>query len=282
MAVNIPRPSFPRPPGGSTRTFLIVAVVLVLVTMVGACMTESIGSGERGVKYSSFSGTNLESVYGEGLHVFWPWESLIVYDVRYRSNDERLEALSSNGLTITMDVSVRYRPDPRALPRLHTTIGPDYYERLIQPELRSAAREIVGHYTPEDLYSTRRIELQQRIAARIARVAQQQHIGVDAVLIRDVVLPQQIRAAIEAKLQEEQRVQQLSFSIELATREAERRRIEAEGQAAAQRILNSSLTPALLQYEGIQATLQLAQSTNAKVVVIGGNGDGLPIILGNE
>lgn len=282
MAVNIPRPSFPRPSGGAARTFLIVAVVLVLVTMVGACMTESVGSGERGVKYSSFSGTNLESVYGEGMHVFWPWESLIVYDVRYRSNDERLEALSSNGLTITMDVSVRYRPDPAALPRLHTTIGPDYYERLIQPELRSAAREIVGHYTPEDLYSTRRIELQQRIAARIARVAQQQHIGVDAVLIRDVVLPAQIRAAIEAKLQEEQRVQQLSFSIDLATREAERRRIEAEGQAAAQRILNSSLTPALLQYEGIQATLQLAQSANAKVVVIGGNGDGLPIILGNE
>ncbi len=280
MAMKIPRPSLPNAPGGTVRTFTVGVVVLVLVTMAGACMTGSVGSGERGVKYSSVSGTNTETVYGEGMHVFWPWENLIVYDVRYRSNDERLEALSSNGLTITMDVSVRYRPDPRALPLLHTTLGPEYYERLIAPELRSAAREIVGHYTPEDLYSTRRTELQTRIAERVARVAQTQHISVDAVLIRDVALPPQIRAAIETKLQEEQRVQQLTFGIERARREAEQRRIEAEGQAAAQRSLNASLTPALLQYEGIQATRALAESDNAKVVVIGGDGSGLPLILG--
>ena len=282
MAVQFPRsaPSFARPSRGA-RALMAGALVLVLVTMAGACMTTSVGSGERGVKYSRISGTDLGSVYGEGLHVFMPWEHMVVYDVRYRSNDERLEALTANGLTIQMDVSVRYRPDPRALPQLHTSLGPEFYERLVLPELRSASREVVGHYTPEDLYSTRRIELQQRIAQRVAQVAQRQHIGVEAVLIRDVVLPQQIRAAIETKLQEEQRVQQLTFTIERTRREAEQRRIEAEGQAVAQRILDASLTPALLRWEGIRATRELAQSPNAKVVVIG-DADGLPLILGND
>ena len=266
-------------PRGRAAAFL---VLFVLIVMMGACMTTSVGSGERGVKYSSFTGTNERRVYGEGLQFTWPWEHLVIYDVRYHSQDEALEVLSSNGLTITMDVSVRYRPIPERLPRLHTTLGRDYYERLIRPELRSAAREVVGHYTPEQLYSTRRAELQDLIAQRVARVAEQRHVDIEAVLIRDVVLPDQIRAAIETKLQEEQRVQQLTFTIERTRREAERQRIEAEGRAAAQRILDASLTPQLLRYEGIQATRALAESDNAKVVVIGSGTDGLPLILGNQ
>lgn len=266
--------------GGRGRGFFLIAAFVVGIVLLFS-MTASVDSGERAVKYSSFSGTNLERVYGEGLQLTWPWERLIIYDVRSRSSDEALEALSANGLTIRMDVSVRYHPDPRALPSLHTQLGPDFYERLVQPELRSATREIVGHYTPEELYSTRRNELQDRIQQRLARVAATKHIAVEAVLIRDVVLPDQIRQAIEMKLQEEQRVQQLAFTIQRETREAERLRIEAEGQAAAQRILAESITPQFLRYEGIQATRALAESDNAKVVVIGSGGDGLPLILGN-
>lgn len=266
--------------GGSARAFLAIAGLLVALVLF-IRMTASVGSGERAVKYSSFSGTNTERVYGEGLQLTWPWERLIVYDVRSRSADEALEALSENGLTIRMDVSVRYHPDPRALPFLHTQLGPDFYERLVQPELRSAAREVVGHYTPEELYSTRRNELQDRIQQRLAQVSAVKHVVVEAVLIRDVVLPDQIRHAIEMKLQEEQRVQQLAFTIQRETREAERRRIEAQGQATAQRILAESITPQFLRYEGIQATRALAESENAKVVVIGQGQDGLPLILGN-
>ncbi len=291
MAVEIPssprltnRPSLGRPqmPGSGVRRLIGGAALLFLLTMVGACVTTSVGPGERAVKYSNFSGTNLNKVYGEGLQLTWPWEHLIVYDIRSLSRDEALEALSANGLTIRTDVSVRYRPIAQRLPRLHTTLGQDYYERLIQPELRSAAREVIGHYTPEELYSTRRNELQDRIAQRVAAVARQADVEVEAVLIRDIVLPDQIRQAIEMKLQEEQRVQQLTFTIQREQREAERRRIEAEGQAAAQRILNASLTPQLLRYEGIQATRALAESANAKVVVIGNGADGLPLILGND
>lgn len=268
-------------PSTVRRVFIGLGVALLLL-IAGCSMTKSIGSGEAGVLYSAFSGTDLSASYGEGLNVFWPWERMIVYDVRSNTQTETITALTNNGLTIGMDVSVRYSPKANHLPYLHTTFGGDYYERLIQPEVRSAAREVVGRFTPEELYSTRRTELQQQIEGRVAQAVEDRYVDVEAILIRDVTLPDQIRQAIETKLQEEQRVQQIEFTIERESREAERKRIEAEGQAAAQRILSGSLTPQLLQYQGIQATQALAESPNAKVVIIGGDGDGLPVILGDQ
>lgn len=265
----------------TARTGIAVAAVLAFLVLIAGCMTESIASGEAGVRYSSLSGTDLMTSYGEGLTVFWPWERMIVYDVRTKTEMEEITALSNNGLTIGMDLSVRYRPKASQLPYLHTTLGQDYYERLIQPEVRSAAREVVGRFTPEELYSTRRTELQEQIEQRVAQAVENQFVEVEAILIRDVTLPDQIRQAIELKLQEEQRVQQLTFTIERERREAERKRIEAEGQAAYQQLITATLTPQFLQYQGIRATQALAQSSNAKVVIIGGDGGGLPVILGD-
>ncbi|MDX1440071.1 MAG: prohibitin family protein, partial [Rubricoccaceae bacterium] len=236
-------------------------------------MTTSIDSGEQGVKYSSFSGTNMSTVYGEGLNVYWPWERMVVYDVRVNAEDEQLSALSSNGATINMDVTVRYKPTANALPLLHTTYGQEYYERLIRPELRSAAREIVGRYTPEELYSTRRNELQDLIFQQVQQAAAREYVEVEAVLIRDVVLPDQVRRAIENKLEEEQRVEQAALSVQRAEQEAERKRVEAQGDADRARIVTQSLTPQFLRWQGIEATRELAQSENAKVVIIGGDGD---------
>lgn len=267
-------------PRGAGRFGFLGILVVVLLIAIPACMTTSIGSGEQGVKYSSFSGTNLGTVYGEGLNVYFPWENIVVYDVRIKSEDEQLSALSSNGATIAMDVTVRYNPKPENLPFLHTTFGSEYYERLIRPELRSAAREIVGRYTPEELYSTRRNELQDLIHQRVAAAAAEQYVEVDAVLIRDVVLPDQVRRAIENKLEEEQLVEQAALSVRRAFQEAERKRVEAQGDADRARIVTQSLTPQFLRWQGIEATRELAASDNAKVVIIGGSGDGLPVILG--
>jgi len=259
-------------PPRNGRFGIIGILAVVLLIMIPACMTKSIGSGEQGVKYSSFSGTNLNSVYGEGLNVFFPWERMIVYDVRVNSQDEQLSTLSSNGATINMDVTVRYKP--------HTTFGNEYYNRLVRPELRSAAREIVGRYTPEELYSTRRNELQDLIHQQVAAASAEQYVEIDAVLIRDVVLPEQVRRAIENKLEEEQLVEQAALSVLRAEQEAERKRVVAQGDADRARIVTQSLSPQFLRWHGIEATRELAQSDNAKVVIIGGGGDGLPIILG--
>lgn len=279
MASPLDNLNIKRPKNAGPR-LLVVVLLVIMVVLIPACMTKSIGSGEAGVKYSSISGTNMGSVYGEGLNVFLPWERMVVYSVRENARDETLSALSSNGATINMDVTVRYSPAMENLPYLHTTFGREYYERLIQPELRSAAREVVGRYTPEELYSTRRNELQELIHQRVSSAASEQYIDVAAVLIRDVVLPDQVRRAIENKLEEEQLVEQAALSVRRAEQEAERKRVEAQGDADRARIVTQSLTPQFLRWQGIEATRELAESENAKIVIIGGDGDGLPVILG--
>lgn len=264
------------------RFGVIGFIALIVVLIIGGMMSSTIRSGESAVRYSVFGGTNLETTYGEGLKVYPPWVNLIRYDVRVQEKLEQLEALSNNGLSIAMDVSIRWRPAVESLPRLHTTYGIDYYRKLVQPELRSAVREIVGKFTPEELYSSKRTELQTQIFDQVLAAVADQYVTIDAVLIRDVRLPDQIKAAIERKLQEEQEAERYEFTIAKERLEAERKEIEAVGQAEYQRIITQSLSQQFLRFKGIEATQLLASSPNAKTVVIGGGEDGLPIILGNQ
>lgn len=279
---QISRPTFPGRRTGFPGAAIVVVTVLVFLLGAAGCMTSIIDAGERGVKYSAFSGTQMNAVYGEGLQVTWPWQRIERYEVRVQNQNEKLSVLSSNGATIGMDVSVRYFPDVNQLPLLHTTYGDEYYERLVQPVVRSVAREVVGQFEPEELYSTRREELQAQIQERVRRQVGTQFVTLEDILIRDVELPDQVRQAIELKLQEEQRAEQVQFAIQREQLEAERKRIEAEGQATFQRVITESLSPQYLQFEGVRATRELAESDNSKVVVIGGGEGGLPIILGDQ
>lgn len=245
-------------------------------------MTTTIGSGQAGVKYSVLTGTDLDQTYGEGLNIHPPWVNIIKYDVRVQEQLEAINALSSEGLTITMDASIRWRPSSEQLPNLHTTYGTDYYQKLVQPELRSAAREIVGQYTPEELYASRRTELQQQMVERVKQGVETQFVQIDAVLIRNIGLPDQIQRAIEEKLTEEQAVERYYFTLQKDSLEAQRKKIEAQGQAEYQRIITESLSPQFLSFKGIEATQQLANSPNSKTVIVGGGNGGLPVILGNQ
>jgi regulator of protease activity HflC (stomatin/prohibitin superfamily) len=261
----------------------VLGILAVVIFAMGAgCMTTTIGAGELGVKFSSFSGTDLETKYAEGFHVHAPWAEIVRYDVKIQERLEEITALSSNGLSIKMDISIRYRPRAETLPQLHTTYGVDFFRKLIQPELRSVAREVVGRYTPEELYASKRSELQTQIGEGVkARVADE-FVQVDAVLIRHVELPVQIQQAIENKLKEEQEAERYQYTIQKERLEAERKQIEAEGEATYQRIITESLSPQFLRFKGIEVTRELAQSDNSKVVVIGSGSDGLPLILGNQ
>jgi regulator of protease activity HflC (stomatin/prohibitin superfamily) len=257
--------------------------LLLFAILIPGCMSTTVQSGEAAVKYSVFGGTNLDDTVGEGIQVHAPWVDIIRYDVRVQEQLEEITALSSNGLSIGMDVSVRWKPDPTKLPQLHTTYGTDYYKKLVQPELRSAAREVVGLFTPEELYSSKREELQTEMITRVSQGVETEFVTVEAVLIRDVRLPKQIQNAIENKLQEEQEAQRYEFTLEKEKLEAERKRIEAEGEAEYQRIITESLSPSFLRFKGIEATRELAQSNNSKVVVVGGGeSGGLPLILGGQ
>jgi regulator of protease activity HflC (stomatin/prohibitin superfamily) len=153
---------------------------------------------------------------------------------------------------------------------------------VIVPEIRAVARSVIGRYTPEQLYSTKRDAIQNEIYEETKKKVEPQHVQINSVLVRDVTLPPSIKEAIQRKLTQEQEALEYEFRLEKAKQEAEKVRIEAEGKALANQILNASLTRNILLEKGIEATLQLSESTNAKVIVIGSGEDGLPIILGNQ
>jgi len=165
---------------------------------------------------------------------------------------------------------------------LHNNVGENYHERIVIPEIRSATREVIGKYLPEELYSSKRDSIQTEIFDLAADRIREKNIELDAVLIRDVGLPEKLKQAIERKLEQEQSSLEYEFRISRAQQEAERQRIEAEGKAAANRILSQSLTEKVLQDKGIEATVRLSESNNTKVIVIGGGEGGLPLILGNN
>jgi len=264
------------------RAVPFAIIGLVIAGMAGGCMTTTIRAGEGAVKYSQFGGTDLSASYNEGLQVHPPWVTLAKYNLRIQEELEVVDALSSNGLTIGLDVSIRWRPMSTELAQLHTTFGPSYVTALVLPELRSAIREIVGQYTPEQLYSSQRTQVETDIFDEVGRGVEGRHVSIDAILIRDIRLPDQIRIAIETKLEEEQAAERYEFTIAKERLEAQRKKIEADGEAEYQRIITGSLSDQFLRFKGIEATEALAASPNAKTVIVGGGKDGLPLILGGN
>jgi prohibitin 1 len=243
----------------------------------------TIQPGQKGVLFKRFGGgLDKENVFQQGFHVIAPWNNMFIYDVRIQESLATMEVLSKNGLTIKCELSYRFQPIAGEIGFLHDNIGFDYHQRIIVPEIRSATREVIGRYLPEELYSSKREAIQDEIYQQTSASIGENHLVMDAVLIREVVLPTSLQDAIEKKLKQEQESLEYEFKITKATQEAERQRIEAEGKAKANSIISASLTDKILKEKGIEATKELAQSPNSKVVVVGGGKDGLPLILGNN
>ncbi|MDA8818853.1 prohibitin family protein [Flavobacteriaceae bacterium] len=260
---------------------LLVVVVLIFVSKSSI----NIGYGEAGVLFKTFGGGVVtdEPALGEGFHIIAPWNKVYIYNVKQQEVFEsKMQVLSSNGLEISLDISVLYQPKIEELGLLHKTKGENYLNIIIIPQIRAVARSVVGRYTPEQLYSTKRDAIQNEIFEETQKVVENQYVQLNAVLVRDVTLPIAIREAIERKLNQEQEALEYEFRIEKAKQEAERQRIDAEGKATANRILSASLTQKILQEKGIEATIKLSESPNSKVIVIGSGEGGLPIILGNQ
>ena len=259
--------------------FLIILAIIFL-----SKSTVTIKGGKRGVLYKTLGEGIVtdEPALDEGFHIIAPWNKVDVYNVRQQNMFiEDMEVLSSNGLEIKLDVSVLFQPKIEELGLLHKTKGQDYDQVVIIPEIRSAARSVVGRYTPEQLYSSKRDAIQKEIFEEIKIKTDKQHVQINDVLVRDVTLPPTIKDAIERKLRQEQESLEYEFRLEKARKEAEKQRIEAQGKADANRILSASLTDKILRDKGIEATLKLSQSPNSKVVIVGGK-DGMPLILGNN
>jgi regulator of protease activity HflC (stomatin/prohibitin superfamily) len=191
-----------------------------------------------------------------------------------------MKVLSSNGLEINVDVSAWFLPMSNKLGDLHATIGAQYPQTVVIPSLRSAARSVIGRYTPEEIYSSKRDAIQDEIFVETKKILDTKFIQLNNVLIRSIILPPTIKTAIESKLKQEQLSLEYEFKLSKARKEAERQKIEAEGKATANRIISASITDNILREKGIDATLELAKSQNSKIVVVGSAKDGLPLILG--
>lgn len=260
--------------------FILVVIFIILISK----STATIDSGEAGVLYERFGGGVVtdEPPLGEGFHFVAPWNTVFIYEVRQQSLKESMQVLSSNGLEIELDATVWFQPSYDDLGKLHQERGEAYIQRVLEPAIRSAARSVVGRYIPEQLYASKREAIQREIFDETAILLEDQYVQINEVLVRDVSLPTTIKDAIERKLGQEQESLEYEFRLEKAAKEAERQRIDAEGKAVANRILDNSLTDMVLKEKGIQATVELSRSPNAKVVVIGGGEGGMPLILGNN
>lgn len=266
-----------------------ITLPLIFIVVFGMIFisksTQNIDAGKAGVLWKRFSGGVVTDrpPLREGFHIIAPWNKVYVYEVRKQElSFKNMKVLSSNGLDIQLEASAWYQPKFDKLGKLHQEIGEDYRTRIILPTIRSAARSVVGRYTPEQLYSSKRDAIQKEIFEETKRIVDDNYIDLSEVLVRDITLPPTIKDAIERKLRQEQESLEYEFRIEKAKKEAERQEIEAQGKSNANKILNSSLTEKILQDKGIEATIKLSESKNSKVVIIGSGKDGMPIILGNQ
>lgn len=263
-------------------TGVIVFIGFILVLSLSSSIFLTIGAGDKGVLFRPFSGgLDKEKIYEPGFHIKAPWNQMYIYSIREQQLEEEMEVLSSNGLNIKVDVTVRVKPVHSKIGTLHENFGESYVNSLVRPEVRSAVRQIIGQFNPEELYSTKRDEVQTLIQSSLAKILDKNYIELRATLIRDIELPLEVRTAIENKIKAEQTALTYEYILEQEKKEAERKIIEAEAKAESNRILNASLTSNILRDKGIEATLELANSPNTKVVVVGGGEEGLPLILGN-
>jgi regulator of protease activity HflC (stomatin/prohibitin superfamily) len=236
---------------------------------------------------------------GEGLRFLLPWNQLFLYDLRLQSMTETYNAISRDGVSLSATMNVRFRLQGNAIPVLHQAVGPDYLNLLVKPGIGSLTREVMAEYTAEQVYSTARQEIQDKIRGLVeSRLSQKmmEHEGEEEsyrislkdtiilfdTLVQGIELPQVVVGAINRKIEQYYISEEYVFRIQREKRESERKKIEAEGVRDFQQIVSQGISDSYLRWRGIEATLQLAQSNNSKVVIIGSAKDGLPVILNNS
>jgi regulator of protease activity HflC (stomatin/prohibitin superfamily) len=247
-----------------------------------------IDAGQIGVKV--LFGKVQNDVLGSGLHFINPLMEVRSLDIKtqnytmsgtndegMKTGDDAIRVLTADGLEVTIDLTVLYKLLPSEAPKLVRETGVDYTDKIVRPLTRTKIRDNAVYYDAISLYSTKRDEFQSRIFKSIEEDFKTRGLVLEQLLVRNITLPQSVKATIEQKINAEQDAQKMQFVLLKEKQEAERKRVEAQGIADYQRIINIGLTSQQLQYEQIKAYLEMAKSPNAKVIVMGkGN---TPVIL---
>ncbi|MEO8403030.1 MAG: prohibitin family protein [Chitinophagaceae bacterium] len=261
------------------HTGRLLAIILILAGIPLACIKQ-IDAGEVGVK--KLYGSIQNDVLGSGLHFINPLLDVEKIDVKTqnytmsgvndegnKNGDDAIRVLTSDGLEVTIDLTVLYRVVAGDAPKLLKETGSDYRDKIVRPITRTKIRDNAVYYQAVDLFGNKRDEFQQRIYKSIEADFKTRGLMLEQLLVRNITLPNSVKASIESKINAEQDAKKMEFVLQKEKQEAERKRVEAQGIADYQRIINTGLTDQQLQYEQIKAMKELALSTNAKVIVMG-------------
>lgn len=297
---------------------VVLMVAMLIIIVLWPYMVITVPSGHVGVLWKRFSGPgiycwcilprgtvlNPQELRDEGLHVIWPWDRLFIYSLRLQSTTQNYNAISSDGVSVTADINIRYQLNHDSIAVFHKFIGPAYLVSLLAPELGSQAREVISKYIAQDVYVSRqkieqkiREQAQLSLGAHLNQLVQpeaseqeyaerykqalQGSVNILDALVLSIDLPAPIVAAINRQTEQYYMIREYQYRVLREAQESQRKQIEADGIAAFQRTVSQGISDSYLRWRGIEATLALAQSQNAKIVVIGNGKDGLPIILGN-
>jgi regulator of protease activity HflC (stomatin/prohibitin superfamily) len=274
--------------GGIVNTVGIVVIAIGIISS----MFKQIEPGRVGVQV--LFGKVQESVLESGLHIINPLVEVHTFDIRtqnytmsgvssegQKEGDDAIRVLSSDGLEVTIDISVLYKVSSQKAPYILQNIGEDYIEKIVRPVTRTAIRDNAVSYQAVDLYSTKRTEFQERINRTISQTFNKRGLELQQILVRNIALPASVKASIESKINAEQDAQKMQFVLQKERQEADRKRVEAQGIADYQKILSTGLSDKQLVYESIKAQKEIALSPNAKVIIIGGGGKN-PIMLSDK
>jgi prohibitin 2 len=291
---------------------LLVAVVLFPYVVI------TVPSGYVGVLWKRFNGYDMycwcfvgrgtilepRQLRDEGLHLVWPWDKLFQYNLRLQSTTQTYNAITKDGVSVTVQISIRFQLLHNPVAVLHKFIGPEYLASVVGPEIGSQTREVISKYTAEKVYTSReaiqaeiRNKSQKSLGDNLNNLVQpeameqpdpkhyndflQNSIQILDTLVLSIELPPEIVAAINRQTEQFYQIQEFKYRVEREAQESKRKQIEANGIAAFQRTVSKGISESYLRWRGIEATLALAQSKNSKIVIIGSGKNDLPIILGN-
>ncbi len=264
-------------PGSLFRLVVIGAAAFLLVILLFASITR-VGTGHVGVL--TLFGRVTGEMLPEGIHLINPLKTNNELSIQTQTIKESANVPSSEGLMMNLDTSLIYQLNPDKAAEVFQKTGANYETVVIEPMLRAAIREATASHSANALYTGEREMVAKQVQDQLVTQLVPRGIVVENVLLRDIQLPATLKASIESKQQAEQEALAMSFRLQKETQEAQRKRIEAAGIRDFQQIVAQGISPQLLEWKGIEATESLAKSGNAKVVVIGNNKNGLPLILG--
>lgn len=271
---------------------LLTLLVFSSVIVLWPRMFVLVPVGSVGVLYRPLSGgVDLALILREGAHFIFPWNTAYQYDAQIQNKELKLELLTSDLLKTNVTVTFQYEVNRNTLPMLHKYIGVDYIDKVVVPLVTKVTREKVALLSSKNAYTGDIAQVASDIAITSDSLLIQQIsppglsevrlIRLSSVQMNSITLPENVQAAIDNKVVESQNADAYKYKIEAARQEAERKVIEATGIKDFQNLVNAGMTENYLRYRGIQATEELAKSTNAKTLIFGSGPSGLPLVLGN-